>query len=165
MGAGSGRGAAGSSGFIRCAAGRLRANDHAAGQTHRADANRARITQPKLSGHKAPGSQDHAPARLIKLAVIRPGRAVVLAHAQRHTSNVFCNASEFKKKAKCARSSESLPTGLLCNQYNPECDGKSAIRIRAKFRGYLKHETKNALANRRPGATKKFCANAPSSKS
>jgi hypothetical protein len=28
--------------------------------------------------------------------------------------------SEFKKKAKCARSSESLPTGLRCNQYNPE---------------------------------------------
>jgi hypothetical protein len=27
---------------------------------------------------------------------------------------------EFKKKEKFARSSESLPTGLLCNQYNPE---------------------------------------------
>jgi hypothetical protein len=39
-----------------------------------------------------------------------------------------------KKKAKCARSSESLPTGLLCNQYNPECDGKSTIWIWAKFR-------------------------------
>jgi hypothetical protein len=24
------------------------------------------------------------------------------------------------KKKKCARSSESLPTGLLCSQYNPE---------------------------------------------
>ena len=36
--------------------GRLRANDHAGGQTHRAVANKARITQPKLSGHKAPGS-------------------------------------------------------------------------------------------------------------
>jgi len=56
------------------------------------------------------------------------------------TSKVFHNASEFKKKAKCARSSESLPTGLLCNQYNPECNGKSAIRIRAKFRGYLKQK-------------------------
>ena len=32
------------------------------------------------------------------------------------TSKVFHNASEFRKKAKCARSSESLPTGLLCNQ-------------------------------------------------
>jgi hypothetical protein len=53
----------------------------------------------------------------------------------------FSNASEFKKKAKSARSSESLPTGLLCNQYNPECDGKSAIRIRAKVRGYLKQKT------------------------
>jgi hypothetical protein len=50
-------------------------------------------------------------------------------------------APNSKKKAKCARGSESLTTGLLCNQYNPECDGKSAIRIRAKFRGYLK--TKN----------------------
>jgi hypothetical protein len=53
--------------------------------------------------------------------------------AEKQTSNAFHNASEFKKKAKCARSSESLPSGLLCNQYNPECDGKSAIRIRAKF--------------------------------
>jgi len=35
-----------------------------------------------------------------------------------------------KKKAKSVRSSESLPTGLLCNHYNLECDGKSAIRIR-----------------------------------
>src|SRR5215471_9416260 len=35
---------------------------------------------------------------------------------------------------KCARSSESLPAGLLCNQYKPECDRKSATRIRAKFR-------------------------------
>jgi hypothetical protein len=50
------------------------------------------------------------------------------------------DASEFKKKAKCARSSESLPTGLLHNQYNPECDGKSAIRIALKFRGYLKQK-------------------------
>jgi hypothetical protein len=40
------------------------------------------------------------------------------------------DASEFKKKAKCGRSSESLPTGLLCNQYSPECDDKSATRIR-----------------------------------
>jgi len=39
------------------------------------------------------------------------------------------------------RNSESLRTGLLCNQYNPECDGKSAIRIRAKVRGYLKQKT------------------------
>jgi hypothetical protein len=36
--------------------GRPRANDHAAGQTHRAVANKARKTQPKLSGHKAPAS-------------------------------------------------------------------------------------------------------------
>ena len=35
--------------------------------------------------------------------------------------------AEFKKKAKCAPCSESLRTGLLCNQYNPECAGKSAI--------------------------------------
>ena len=46
-----------------------------------------------------------------------------------------------KRKAKYARRSESLPTGLLCNQYNPECDGKSAIRIRAKFPRLL--ETNN----------------------
>jgi len=45
-----------------------------------------------------------------------------------------------KKKAKCARGSESFTTELLCNQYNPEYDGKSAIRIRAKFRGYLKQK-------------------------
>jgi hypothetical protein len=56
-------------------------------------------------------------------------------------SKVFHNASEFKKKAKCAGSSESLLTELLCNQYNPECAGKSAIRIRAKFRGYSKQKT------------------------
>jgi hypothetical protein len=49
--------------------------------------------------------------------------------------------SNYKKKAKCARSAESLPSGLLCNQYNPECNGKSAIRIRAKFPRLL--ETKN----------------------
>jgi len=61
--------------------------------------------------------------------------------AERHTSNAFCNVSEFEKKAKCARSSESLSTGLLCNQCNPECAGKSAIGIRAKFRGYLKQKT------------------------
>ena len=30
------------------------------------------------------------------------------------------NGVEFKKKAKCGRSSESFPAGLLCNQYNPE---------------------------------------------
>src|SRR6516164_11317201 len=49
------------------------------------------------------------------------------------------------EKAKWARSSESLPTGLLCNQYNPECDGKSAIRIRAKFRGYLKKNNRELM--------------------
>jgi hypothetical protein len=49
--------------------------------------------------------------------------------------------SEFKNKEKCARSYDSLPTGLLCNQYNPECDSKSAIRIQAKFRGHLKQNT------------------------
>jgi DNA gyrase inhibitor GyrI len=42
--------------------------------------------------------------------------------------------ANFKKKAKCARSSESLPTGLLCNRYNPECDGKSAIAGEFRFR-------------------------------
>jgi len=32
------------------------------------------------------------------------------------------NVTELKKKARRARSSESLPTGLLCNQYNQERD-------------------------------------------
>ena len=36
-----------------------------------------------------------------------------------NVSDLQSNASEFKKKAKCAPSSESLPTRLLCNQYNP----------------------------------------------
>jgi hypothetical protein len=51
-------------------------------------------------------------------------------------------ASEFQKKAKFARSSESLPTGLFCNQYNPEM--RRQIRrtdSAAKFRGYLKQKT------------------------
>ena len=64
---------------------------------------------------------------------------------ERHISNAFCNGSEFKKRAKCAGSSESLPAGLLCNQYNPECDGKSAIRIWAKFRGSLKQKNNREL--------------------
>jgi hypothetical protein len=46
---------------------------------------------------------------------------------------IALDASELKKKSKCAGGSESLPTRLLCNQYNPECDGKSAIRIWVKF--------------------------------
>ena len=69
------------------------------------------------------------------------GRAVVLAHAESQTSNSFDRAAEFKKKAKRVRSSESLPGGMLCNQYNLECDGKSAMRIRAKFRGCSKQKT------------------------
>jgi hypothetical protein len=35
-------------------------------------------------------------------------------------SEAVVKRSEFKKKAKCARDTESLPTELLCNQYNPE---------------------------------------------
>ena len=59
--------------------------------------------------------------------------------------SVICNASGEKKKAKCARRSESLPTGLLCNQYNPECDSKAPIWILPKFRGYLKQKNNREL--------------------
>ena len=31
-----------------------------------------------------------------------------------------------------------FPQDCFVNQYNPECDGKSAVRIRARFRGYFK---------------------------
>jgi hypothetical protein len=59
--------------------------------------------------------------------------------------------SEFKKKAKCAQRSESLPSKLLCNQYNPECGGDTAIRIRAKFPRLL--GTKNNREVMSSGAT------------
>jgi integrase len=70
---------------------------------------------------------------LIASTGLRVGEAIRLTLSDVHIQTDQ-PPSEFRKKEKCARSSESLPTGLLCNQYNQECDGKFAIRIRAKFR-------------------------------
>jgi len=59
---------------------------------------------------------------------------ILFHHSDRKISRILEDEHEHDfltsgKKAKFARSHESLPTGLLCNQYNPECDGKFAIRI------------------------------------
>jgi hypothetical protein len=46
---------------------------------------------------------------LLKLAVIRPGRAVVLGHAERHTSNAFFITAEFKRKQNAPEVLKVLP--------------------------------------------------------
>jgi hypothetical protein len=76
--------------------------------------------------------------RVLALCGACPVKIDLHHHLLQSRRNDHAAGHTHKKKAKCARSSESLPTRLLCNQYNPECEGKSAIRIRTKFRGYLK---------------------------
>jgi hypothetical protein len=63
------------------------------------------------------------------IAATRPeslGGAVVLAQ----------DVTELKKKAKCIQNSETLTAKSICNHYDPECNRRSAIRIRQKFRAY-----------------------------
>jgi hypothetical protein len=83
----------------------------------------------------------HPTARAAESAQPRPKSRRPVGRHRMPCSSDSPQGLRIQKIAKCARSSESLPTGLLCNQYNPECDGKSAIRIWAKFRGYLKQKT------------------------
>jgi hypothetical protein len=55
---------------------------------------------PYQLGDPPATDQSQVTTGLLKLAVIRPGRAVVLVHAERHTSNAFCVTVELQKESK-----------------------------------------------------------------